>query len=106
MFKRLDGDNAVVEKGGVWKPADVYEMDGMLFVKAQGGFVRVKGDGSTSVPGLTLRWLAREKPLFADKWNRLCVNYAPGRKKVTLDYDPERLETIMTVTPQIEGPKT
>lgn len=105
MFRKLEGDNAIVEKGGVWKPADVYEMGGMLFLKANGGFVRVNANGATSVPGLTLRWLAREKPLYADRWGRLCINAAPGRKTVTLDYDPERLETKLTTTTHIEGRK-
>lgn len=85
MFQRLEYDEALLVDSGVYKPAEVYAgPDGGLFVKAKGGFLRVKGDGSTSHHSVKLERLYREAPLYADAFNRLAVTEAPGRKRVAV----------------------
>jgi hypothetical protein len=85
MFKRIETDNAVIVKGGVFKTADVYEFQGGLYLKAGGGFVRVKMNGATSVDGLSLHTLMRESgELYADQFGRLCLEDGPNRTHVAL----------------------
>lgn len=92
MFKRIDDDEAVIVENGVFRPAEVYERDGLLFVKAKGGFVRVKADGSTSHPNVRVETLAREGPLYKDAFGRLAVSMADGRKPVMLTHSGETMQ--------------
>lgn len=99
MFTQLIGQSAVVRKGGVYKPCDIYEYRGQLFAKFGGGFVRLNADGKSSVEGCTLDLLAYEGPLFKDKFGRLCVK--PGDGYVALEAQPDG-----TIAPlQLEAPK-
>ena len=79
MFRKLEGDTALLVQGGVYKPADLYEMDGKLFAQASGGFVRLKTDGTTSKQGVAFHALTTEEPLFTDRFGRLCVAAGDGR---------------------------
>jgi hypothetical protein len=72
MFKQVEGENAIVVEGGVFKQADLYTRDGYLYAKAAGGFVRLYADGSTSKAKCRLDVLTFDKPLCADKFGRLC----------------------------------
>lgn len=85
MFKKIETDNAIIVKGGVYKQADVYEFQGGLYLKANGGFVRVNANGGTSVSGLSLHTIMREGSIYADPWGRLCVDDGPKRKTVLLE---------------------
>lgn len=87
MFTQLIGHSAVVRKGGVYKPCDIYEYRGQLFAKFGGGFVRLNADGKSSVEGCTLDMLAYEGPLFKDKFGRLTVQ--PGEGYVPLIAEPD-----------------
>jgi hypothetical protein len=60
MFTKLEGDSAIVRKGGVFKPCDLYEWRGHLFAKFGGGFVRLQADGKASVEGVMLEQLTYE----------------------------------------------
>lgn len=83
MFKRIDEDEALIVENGVFKPVEVYEgPNGGLYVKAKGGFLRVKSNGSTSSSGVRLESLHREGDLFQDDFSRLCVTpTGPGSKR-------------------------
>lgn len=85
MFKKIDTDEAITVERGVYKLCEVYEgPDGGLFVKAKGGFVRIKSRGDTSHPTVKVQTLLREGPLFQDQWGRLCVEPGERRKPVAL----------------------
>lgn len=85
MFKKIDTDEALIVEGGVYKPAEVYAgPEHGLFVKAKGGFVRIKSDGSTSHTSVKVQTLARNAPLWQDKWGRLCHADGSGHRPVQL----------------------
>lgn len=85
MFKRIETDEALIYERGVFKIAEVYEgPDGGLYVKAKGGFLRVKRNGATSHDAVKLERLYREGALYADSFDRLSVSSAKGRKPVFL----------------------
>lgn len=95
MFKRIDDDEALIVENGVYRPAEVYEgPGGGLYLKAKGGFVRVKNNGSTSHPTVKLHTLARDAALFTDQFGRLCVTTAPDRKEVQIRLDKEGVTLI------------
>jgi len=79
MFKRLEGETAVIRIGGVYKVADLYERDGRLFAAAAGGYVRLNANGTTSKDKLAIESLQIDAPLYKDRFGRLCVADADGR---------------------------
>jgi len=84
MFKKIDEDEALMQINGVYKPVELYELNGCLFAAVAGGFVRLKGNGSTSMPKMKVITLLREGPLFQDTFGRLCVEGGEGRREVML----------------------
>ena len=76
-FKPVDGDTVILCQKGVWKTADLFTLDGSLFAKFGGGFIRLRGDGTTSKDGVTFTMLATDKSLFKDQFNRITL--APER---------------------------
>lgn len=80
MFRKLDGDTAVLVQGGVYKTVDLYERDGKLFAAAAGGYVRLHENGSTSKDKLQIESLQIEAPLYKDRFGRLTVVGGPERK--------------------------
>ena len=54
MFKKIEGDQAMISQGGVYKPVDLYEYRGQLFIKDGSGYQRLKANGSTSKDGVNL----------------------------------------------------
>lgn len=83
-FKLLDGETAILQQGGVFKQADLYEWDGKLFAKHGGGFIRLKENGSTSKDGINIEMLMLDKILYKDRFGRLCVE-GKGVKPLTDD---------------------
>ena len=79
MFKRLEGETAIVRLGGVYKVADLYERDGKLFAATAGGYVRLNANGTTSKDKLAIDTLALDGPLYRDRFGRLCVSDGSGR---------------------------
>lgn len=71
MFKRLEGDTAVLYTKGVYKQADLYEWEGGLYASVGGGFVRLTADGRTSVPTTVVKQITTDIPLWTDRFNRL-----------------------------------
>ncbi len=99
MFKHLPGESAVVRKGGIFRTCDLYEYRGALFVKYGSGFVRLNADGGARLDGLSIDMLAYDKPLFKDRFGRLCVNDEGGYTAVQANPDG-------TIVPlKLEGPK-
>lgn len=90
MFKILETDEALITDGGVYKPAEVYEgPEGGLYIKAKGGFVRLKANGSTSHPAVKVITLMREGPLFKDSFDRLAITKGPARKVAMLTHSAD-----------------
>ena len=82
MFKQIEGENAVIVEGGVYKQADLYARDGYLYAKAGGGFVRLYADGSTSKAKCRLDVMTFDKPLCTDKFGRLCDASVSGARSL------------------------
>lgn len=89
MFKKIDDDEALVVEAGVYKPVELYEMNGALFAKCKGGFVRLKANGSTSHSNVKLMTLHREGQLFQDKFGRLCTEGGDGRRELFLSMEED-----------------
>lgn len=84
MFKKIEGDQAMISQGGVYKPVDLYEYRGQLFIKDGSGYQRLKANGSTSKDGVNLIEIHTEAPLWSDQFGRLCTEAGKNRKKVEL----------------------
>lgn len=103
MFKRLDDDEALIVERGVYKSAEVYSgPGGGLFVKAKGGFVRLKADGSTSHDSVRMQMLQRNSTLYQDRFARLCAVPGENTKEVELQFDANEQITTFRVRGQIE----
>ena len=84
-FKALEGDTVLLVQSGVWKTADLYELDGALFAKFGGGFIRLKHNGTTSKDGVNFHQMATERQLFQDIFGRLTVSEGINRKPAMLE---------------------
>jgi len=51
-FKLIDGDTVILRSKGVFTVNDVYVRQNELFAKRGSGFIRLKGNNATSVPGV------------------------------------------------------
>ena len=87
MFKRLEGDTAIIRKKGVFQQTDLYEWDGALFVKAAGGFIRLHNNGRPSHPDIVLEVVHTERPLFQGAFGRVFLTDGEGRKPLALSSD-------------------
>ena len=79
-FQEIEGDVAILTSGGVFKQAPLYVMDGNLFAKASGGFVRINATGGTSKPKLSVVKLVTDLKLFKDTHGRLTTQSGPKTK--------------------------
>lgn len=70
-FTILEGDHAIIVKGGVYKQVPVARRNGHLFCSIAGGFVQLYHDGSTSMPKLRCEELAVSIPVAMTKLGRL-----------------------------------
>lgn len=92
-FQELEGDLAIVIVKGVYKQAPLYTWDGQLFARVGGGFIRLKKDGSTSVPSTRLEHIETDLALFADTFGRLRIEQRDAKDvPVTLTH-PENQST-------------
>lgn len=91
MFQISEGETAVIREGGVYKEVQLATRNnGELYVKAKGGFVRLYADGSTSAGSkCAIDTLALDKPLYKDRFGKLCV--APGTNRTALETAPAYL---------------
>jgi hypothetical protein len=88
MFKRLEGDTALVRQGGVYKVCDLYEMGGALYARFGGGYIRLRENGTTSKDGVQIEHMEIDVPLFADKFGRLTVTERDDYKPAALPAPP------------------
>jgi hypothetical protein len=93
MFKKLEGDTAILAQKGVFKQVDLYEWRGDLFAKWGGGYIRLTVTGGTSIPDVILLSLATDQPFGSDQFGRLTMRI--GVRVLTGD-ERDRL---------LEGPK-
>lgn len=81
MFKKLEGETAVLHSKGVYRVADLYERDGKLFAGLTSTtFVRLYANGSTSKPATQIETLQLDGPLYKDRFGRLTTTGGDGRK--------------------------
>lgn len=102
-FQILEGDQAVLLIGGVYKQCDLYTFNGGLFAKTSGGFVRLKGDGSTSKPNMSLKHLETEISLWSDPFGRLCSAGGGKRKPVALEFKEDETVKVTSVAQDREA---
>lgn len=82
FFKEIEGEGAIIQEGGVFRQVPLFERDGYIFAKLNGGFVRLMADGSTSKAGgkMRLDFMSFDGDLAADALGRLCRSSVPGAK--------------------------
>ena len=84
MFKKLEGDTAMLRQGGVYRPCELYSWNGGLFAKMGSGYIRLRQDGTTTKDGVSLEHMEIEGDLFADKFGRLATERREGYTALTL----------------------
>lgn len=82
FFKEVEGEAAILVRGGVYKQVPLYTRDGFLFAKVNGGFVRLYADGSTTQSKLRLDFMSWEGVLCRDRLGRLCAPSTPGAIRI------------------------
>jgi hypothetical protein len=82
FFKEIDGEGAIIIEGGVFRQVPLFERDGYIYVKLNGGFIRLMADGSTSKAGgkMRLDFMSFDGDLSADPLGRLCRSSVSGSK--------------------------
>jgi hypothetical protein len=88
LFVECSGDVAVIHSKGVYKQVPLYIRNGFFYAKANGGFIKLNSDGSTSHPGVRLETITVENipTLATDAMGRLCDNgIVPGSKLLAED---------------------
>lgn len=82
LFKEVEGEVAIIVQNGVYKQCPLFSRNGYLYAKANGGFVRLYHDGSTTVSKCRLDTLTFEGELFKDSLGRLCDASVTGAKAI------------------------
>lgn len=83
MFtKTEDDDFAIVRAKGVTYQRRLYTYRERLYFQHGSGFCRIRSDGSTTHPDLTVEELIYGGNLYADSLQRLYLKAGSGRKKV------------------------
>lgn len=90
LFSIIEGAACVLQSGGVYRQAEVYQRDGGLYAKHGSGFIRLYVKGTTSVPKTVVETLHLEEALFVDEFGRLTINSRKGHP--ILSGDQRRLE--------------
>lgn len=78
LFQALDGEAVILREGGVYKQADLYSRDGVLFAKAAGGFIKLNANGSTSKPKIMVEDLPTTMQLWKGRFGWLLTGPAEG----------------------------
>lgn len=94
MFKKMNGDQALLVAKGTFKEADLFEFQGGLFAKHGSGYVRLKANGSTSKPGVDFCHLETEAELWSDPFGRISVTNRDGYKPLSLALSNEGVMQI------------
>jgi hypothetical protein len=91
FFKEIEGEGAIIQEGGVFRQVPLFERDGYIFAKLNGGFVRLMADGSTSKAGgkMRLDFMSFDGGLYRDALGRLCRGSVAGA--VALDTKHQQL---------------
>lgn len=84
LFKEIEGDCAIVRISGVYKQLPLFTRNGYLYAAiGSNGYVRLKSDGTTSKPNMSLEHLETELELYHDSFSRLGTKRIPNAKKLT-----------------------
>ena len=104
LFSKIDGEQAIVIRDGVYRQCDLYEKSGALFAKVAGGYIRLNSNGTTTQPKTRLETLAYDGPLFADRLGRLTLTNGEGYKQLSVSSEGVLLlEGPSTATRSTEG---
>jgi hypothetical protein len=95
MFRKLEGDSAVLKSNGVLTVVDLYEWRGELYAAVGKGYIRVNANGTTSKDRTALEHIRTDVPLFADRFGRLALVAREGYTAIALTEDG---------VPQVTGP--
>lgn len=83
FFQPVEGEAAVlVNKNGIYRQVDVYTMNGILYAKISGGFIKLMADGSTTNHSMRLLNISWEGGLYRDRLGRLCTKAVKGATKL------------------------
>ena len=82
MFRKLEGDTALLRQGGVFKPCSLYSFQGGIYAQLGGGYVRLRKDGTTSKNGVDFTYLEYDGLLYADRFGRLSCTDGDGYKQL------------------------
>jgi hypothetical protein len=85
LFSKLDGDQVVLINDGVWKQADVYVRNGVLFAAMSGGFIRLMHDGATSKPKVRIDALVMDNKLYRGPHGQLGIEPLEGWQPLAKD---------------------
>lgn len=91
LFKALEGENAIIQRNGVYRQCDLYVRNGQLFAKVSNGYVRLYANGSTSQDRTRLDTLAYDGPLYSDRLGRLTTVAGEGTKTIGVSDDGQLL---------------
>lgn len=91
LFKALEGENAIIQRNGVYRQCDLYERNGQLFAKVANGYVRLYANGSTSQDRSRLETLAYDGPLYRDRLGRLTIREGEGTTPISVGNDGQLL---------------
>ena len=61
-FSIINGAFAITYESGIYRQPDIYEMEGTLYIRAKGGYVRLLSSNRTSHPKIS--WSAIDGVLF------------------------------------------
>jgi hypothetical protein len=80
MFTKLEGDQALMKSGGVFKVVDLYAFEDGLYAQWGTGFVRLYQNGSTTKPKLFVEKLVTDRPIYRDVHGRLTLKIQKGSR--------------------------
>lgn len=80
LFKEVEGEVAIIVRGGIYRQGPLYVRNGYLYAKLGSGFVRLYHDGSTTVAKCRLDTLTFDGPLYRDQLGRLCHGSVPSSR--------------------------
>jgi hypothetical protein len=85
LFQKIAGDQVVLIANGVWKQADIYVRNGVLFAAMGGGFIRLMHDGATSKPKVRIDALVTDEKLYRGPHGQLGLEKLEGWQPLAKD---------------------
>lgn len=81
LFQQAEGACAVLVQRGTYKQVNLFTRNGYIYAAANGGYVRLNADGSTTSDRLRLETISYDDPMGVDAMGRLVdLAMVPGSK--------------------------